>query len=97
LENIVADLDVGDFVAFSYSPVDTVGDMVKTPQQAKEDLEQAIDLAGDRNAAIFEISWSTSDFVGGSEESQTEFLEKSFEFYAENESELEFFHLVQAK
>ena len=37
--------------------------MVKTPQQAKEDLEQAIDLAGDRNAAIFEISWSTSDFV----------------------------------
>ena len=91
LRYIVTDLDVGDFVAFTYSPVDTVGDMVKTPQQAKEDLEQAIDLAGDRNAAIFEISWSTSDFVGGSEESQTEFLEKSFEFYVENESDLEFF------
>ena len=91
LQNIVTDLDVGDFVAFSYSPVDTVGDMVKTPQQAKEDLQQIVDLAGDRKAAIFELSWSTSDFVGGSEESQTEFLEKSFEFYAENESELEFF------
>ncbi|MHA7733334.1 hypothetical protein [Nitrosopumilus sp. S6] len=91
LRYIVTDLDVGDFVAFTYSPVDTVGDMVKTPQQAKEELEQIIDLAGDRKAAIFEISWSTSDFVGGSEESQTEFLEKSFEFYEENESELEFF------
>ncbi len=91
LQNIVTDLDVGDFIAFSYSPVDTVGDMIKTPQQAKEDLEQIIELTGDRKAAIFEISWSTSDFVGGSEESQTEFLEKSFEFYAENESDLEFF------
>lgn len=91
LQNIVTDLDVGDFVAFTYSPVDTVGDMVKTPQQAKEELQEVIDLAGDKKAAIFEISWSTSDFVGGSEDSQTEFLEKSFEFYAENESELEFF------
>ena len=91
LRYIVTDLDVGDFIAFSYSPVDTVGDMVKNPQQAKEELEQIIDLTGDRKAAIFEISWSTSDFVGGSEESQTEFLEKSFEFYTEHESELEFF------
>ncbi len=91
LRYIVTDLDVGDFIAFSYSPVDTVGDMVKNPQQAKEELEEIIDLTGDRKAAIFEISWSTSDFVGGSEESQTEFLEKSFEFYTEHESELEFF------
>lgn len=91
LRYIVTDLDVGDFVAFSYSPVDTVGDMVKTPQQAKEELQEIIDLSGDKKPAIFEISWSTSDFVGGSEDSQVEFLKKSFEFYTENESELEFF------
>ena len=91
LRYIVTDLDVGDFVAFSYSPVDTVGDMVKNPQQAKEDLEQIFDLVGEKKTAIFEISWSTSDFVGGSEDSQTEFVGKSFEFYTENESELEFF------
>jgi len=91
LRYIVTDLDVGDFVAFTYSPVDTVGDMVKTPQQAKEELEHILDLAGDRKAALFEISWSTSEFVGGNATSQTEFLEKSFEFYTENESEIEFF------
>ena len=91
LQNIVTELDVGDFVAFSYSPVDTLGDMVKTPQQARSDLEQAIVLAGDRQAAIFELSWSTSDFVGGSEETQAKFLEESFEFYAEYEADLEFF------
>ena len=90
LQSIVTDLTIGDFVAFSYFPVDILNDIVKTPQEAKEDLQQAFDLAGDKKVGIFEISWSTSDFVGGNEPEQTEFLEKSFEFYTENESELEF-------
>jgi hypothetical protein len=91
LRYVVTDLAIGDFVAFSYSPVDTLNDIVKTPEQAKEELQQVFDLAGDKKVGIFEISWSTSDFVGGSETQQTEFLEKSFEFYAENEPQIEFF------
>jgi hypothetical protein len=91
LRYIVTELSVGDFVAFSYSPVDTLNDIVKTPQQAKEELQQMFDLAGGKKVGIFEISWSTSDFVGGSETGQTEFLKKSFEFYSENESQIEFF------
>lgn len=91
LRYIVTDLAIGDFVAFSYSPVDTLNDIVKTPEQAKEELYQVFDLAGDKKVGIFEISWSTSDFVGGNETDQTEFLEKSFEFYTENESQIEFF------
>jgi len=87
----VTDLAIGDFVAFSYSPVDTLNDIIKTPQQAKEDLQQVFDLAGDKKVGIFELSWSTSDFVGGSDTAQTKFLEKAFEFYTENESKLEFF------
>ncbi len=90
LRYIVTDLAIGDFVAFSYSPVDTLNDIVKTPEQAKEELQQVFDLAGDKKVGIFEISWSTSDFVGGSEAQQIEFLEKSFEFYAENEPQIEF-------
>jgi len=91
LQYIITDLVIGDFVAFSYSPVDTLNDIVKTPEQAKEELLQVFDLAGDKKVGIFEISWSTSDFVGGSETDQREFLEKSFEFYTENESQIEFF------
>ena len=91
LRYIVTELSIGDFVAFSYSPVDTLNDIVKTPQQAKEELQQIFDLAGDKKVGIFEISWSTSDFVGGNETAQTEFLKKSFEFYTENESQIEFF------
>jgi len=91
LQHIVSDLAIGDFVAFSYSPVDILNEIVKTPQQAKQDLQQAFELVGDKKVGIFEISWSTSDFVEGNDSTQTEFLEKSFEFYTENESELEFF------
>ncbi|AFS83563.1 hypothetical protein [Candidatus Nitrosopumilus sediminis] len=92
LQYIVTELSVGDFVAFSYSPVDSLNDIVKTPEQAKEELQQIFDLAGEKKVGLFEISWSTSDFVGGSDSQQREFVGKSFEFYTENESKIEFFN-----
>ena len=91
LQHIVTELAIGDFVAFSYSPVDTVNEITKTSTQAKDELYQIFDLVGDKKVGIFEISWSTSDFVLGSDSDQTEFVEKSFEFYTENESQIEFF------
>ena len=91
LEHIVTDLALGDFVAFSYSPVDNLNDIVKTPQEAKEDLQKIFEIVHDKKIGLFEISWSTSDFVGGNNTSQKMFLEKSFEFYKENESKMEFF------
>ena len=91
LEHIVTDLALGDFVAFSYSPVDNLNDIVKTPQEAKEDLQKIFEIVPDKKIGLFEISWSTSDFVGGNNTSQKMFLEKSFEFYKENESKMEFF------
>lgn len=91
LENLVTELSLGDFVAFSYSPVDTLNEIVKTPNEAKEDLQQIFDLVSNKKIGIFEISWSTSNFVGGNEINQREFIEKSFEFYIENEFEIEFF------
>ena len=90
LEHIVTDLAVGDFVAFSYMPVDSLNEIVKTPQEAKEDLYKTFELAQGKKIAFFEISWSTSDFVNGNEEAQKEFLEKLYEFYSENEPQIEF-------
>jgi len=55
LQHIVSDLAIGDFVAFSYSPVDALNEIVKTPQQAKQELQQAFDLVGDKKVGIFEI------------------------------------------
>lgn len=90
LEHVVTDLALGDFVAFSYFPVDNLNDIIKTPQDAKEDLQKIFEIIPDKKIGLFEISWSTSDFVGGNNTSQKMFLEKSFEFYTENESKIEF-------
>jgi hypothetical protein len=90
LAHIVNDLAIGDFVAFSYFPVDTLNDIVKTPQEAKEDLNKVFEIVPNKKVGFFEVSWSTSDFVGGNPTSQKDFLEKLFEFYSENESDIEF-------
>ena len=90
LKHIVNDLAIGDFVAFSYFPVDTLNDIVKTPQEAIKDLEKVFEIVPNKKIAFFEISWSTSDFVDGNTASQKDFLDKLFNFYSENESEIEF-------
>ena len=90
LTHIVSDLAIGDFVAFSYFPVDTLNDIVKTPMQARQDLQKSFTLAQGKKVAFVEISWATSEFVGGNDVSQKEFLEKLFEFYSENKSDIEF-------
>ena len=90
LEQIVTDLAMGDFVAFSYSPVDSLNDIVKSPEQAKEDLAKVLDMVPDKKIAFFETSWSTSDFVGGDQTSQEDFVREMFGFYLENESKIEF-------
>ncbi len=90
LEHIVSELAIGDFVAFSYFPVNSLNDIVKTPQEAKIDLEKVFEMVPNKNIAFFEVSWSTSDFVGGDSTSQEEFLVNLFEYYSENESDIEF-------
>jgi len=90
LSHIVEQLDVGDFVAFSYFPVDTLNEINKTPQKAREDLETIMTLVPDKKKGIFEISWSTSEFVNGTEVEQTEFVKNVYDFYRINESQLEF-------
>jgi len=89
--DLVKELSLGDFVAFSYSPTDLLNDIVKDPVQATNDLERIIEFVPEKKIGIFEISWSTSDFVEGNEIDQAEFIEHAFDFYRENESQIEFF------
>jgi len=90
LKHIVNDLAIGDFVAFSYTPTDTVNEIIKTPEDAINDLNKIIDILPNNKIAFFEIGWSTSEFVGGNYASQEEFIDKLFSFYTENESKIEF-------
>ena len=90
LEHIVSDLAFGDFVAFSYAPTDNLNDISKTPEDAINDLNQIFEIIPNKKIGFFEISWSTSDFVNGNSTSQQDFINKLFNFYAQNESEIEF-------
>jgi len=91
LGHIVEELDVGDFVAFSYFPVDTLNEINKTPQEARNDLDTIFNLIQtEKTVGIFEISWSTDDFVNGNQNDQADFVNIVFDFYHENESKLEF-------
>jgi hypothetical protein len=90
LKHIVTDLAIGDFVAFSYTPTDNTNEIVKTPEDAIDDLNQIFEIIPNKKIGFFEISWSTSDFVNGDSTSQQNFIEKLFNFYAQNESKIEF-------
>ncbi len=95
LEHIVEDLDIGDFVAFTYFPVDSLNEIIKTPEQARTDLDKIFELVPNKKVGIFEISWSTDDSVGGSQTAQKDFLNILFDFYQDNESKLEFITLYR--
>lgn len=91
LEYIVSELSMGDFVAFTYFPVDSLNEIVKTPSDARADLEKVFELVPNKKIALFELSWSTSDFVGGNEQDQADFIPIAYNFYNDNESKIEFF------
>jgi hypothetical protein len=90
LKHIVNDLAIGDFVAFSFSPTDILNEINKTPKDAINDLNQIFEFIPNKKIGFFEISWSTSDFINGDSTSQQNFIEELFNFYAQNESEIEF-------
>jgi hypothetical protein len=90
LGHIVNDLSIGDFVAFSYTPTDVVNEINKNPEEAINDLNKIFEITSNKKIGFFEISWSTNQLVGGSYTSQEKFIEKLFNFYNENESNIEF-------
>ena len=90
LGHIVNDLSLGDFVAFSYTPTDILNEITKTPEESINDLYKVLEIIPNKKIAFFEISWSTSEFVGGYYSTQKEFIKKLFNFYKENDSKIEF-------
>ena len=84
-------LEMGDFIALSYKPTNTVGDIDRTPKEAIIELEKSLEMFPSHKLAFFEISWSSSDFVDGDDLDQAEFIKSSLNFFDENESQIEFF------
>lgn len=89
LQDTVRRLSFGDFVAFTYMPVDALNEVNRTPEQAIGDLEAAWAIT-DKPIAFLETSYSTSEFTGGSAAAQAEFIGRLYDFYGENRDGIEF-------
>lgn len=88
--DLVSKLNQGDFVAFTYFPVNALNEIDKTPEDAGKDLEKILELAGNKQIALLEISWPTAESVGGSNDGQTKFMKIVYDFYRKNEPRFEF-------
>jgi hypothetical protein len=94
-------LEMGDFIAFSYKPTNIIGDISRTSSNiptgkdtvwpAMNDFQKSIEMFSDKKIAFFEISWSTSEIVNGNSQDQEQFIKSSLNFFEENESQIEFF------
>ncbi len=89
-QDLVNKLNQGDFVAFSYFPVNTLNEINKNPQEAGKDLEKILELAGDKRVALMEISWSTAKSINGTDDDQVSFMKIAYDFYRKNEPRFEF-------
>lgn len=89
-EDLVGKFSQGDFIGFSYFPVNTLNVMDKTPEESGKNLEKILDLAGNKKIALMEISWSTAESIGGSNDGQVKFMKIVYDFYRKNESKFEF-------
>jgi len=90
LQDIVTEVAIGDFVGFNYLPVDSLNDIVQTPAEARNNLELILELAEENKIGLFEVSWSTSSFVGGSNKDQVEFVREVYDFFSDNHEKIEF-------
>lgn len=88
--NMVQKLNHGDFVGYSYAPVDLLFYETKGPDRAVQDLQKMFDYAGDKSVGLVEIGWGTDKSVNGTAENQAKFVRDAFDFYRQNASKMEF-------
>ncbi len=89
-EDLIGKLSQGDFIAFTYFPVNALNEIDKTPEDAGKNLEKILDLVGNKQIALMEVSWSTAESVGGSKDGQIKFMKIVYDFYRKNEPRFEF-------
>ena len=88
--NIVGKLNQGDFVAYSYYPIDSTGYEQQSPEEEGKNLQKMIDLADGKKIALVEVGWSTAKSINGTKNDQVKFMKILFDFYRKNNSQFEF-------
>lgn len=88
--DMVGKLNQGDFVAYSYAPVDMTYYEGNSTENEGVNLQKMIDYANGKKIALMEVGWSTDKSINGTEEDQQKFVDTVFDFYKKNQSDFEF-------
>ncbi|MDE1766627.1 MAG: hypothetical protein KGI27_10215 [Thaumarchaeota archaeon] len=87
---MVKKLNQGDFVAYSYSPVDLLFYQTGSPDKEAQDLQDMMNFSDGKKIGLMEIGWATDKKVNGTDANQAEFVKDVFDFYRKNASQFEF-------
>jgi hypothetical protein len=88
--DLVGKLNQGDFVAYSYYPIDSTGYEAQSPEEEGKNLQKMIDLAGGKKIALVEVGWSTAKSINGTKDDQVKFMKIVYDFFRKNNSQFEF-------
>ena len=88
--DIVGKLNQGDFIAYSYYPIDSTGYESQSPEEEGKNLQKMIDLADGKKIALVEVGWSTTKSINGTKDDQLKFIKIVYDFYRKNNSQIEF-------
>ncbi|MGI0066692.1 MAG: hypothetical protein ACREA5_00605 [Nitrosotalea sp.] len=88
--DIVGKLNQGDFVAYSYAPVDSVYYESNSTDKEGANLQKMIDFAKGKKIALMEVGWSTDKLINGTKDDQQKFVKTVYDFYKKNQSDFEF-------
>ncbi len=88
--DVVGKLNQGDFVAYSYAPVDMLYYESNSTEKEGANLHKMIDYANGKKIALMEVGWSTDKSINGTKEDQQKFVGIVFDFYKKNQSDFEF-------
>jgi hypothetical protein len=88
--DVVGKLNQGDFVAYSYAPVDMLYYQSNSTDKEGVNLHKMIDYAKGKKIALMEVGWSTDKSINGTKEDQQKFVKIVYDFYKKNQSNFEF-------
>lgn len=88
--DIVGKLDQGDFVAYSYAPVDLLYYQSNSVDNEGANLQKMIDFAKGKKIALMEVGWSTDKSINGTKDDQQKFVKTVYDFYKQHQSDFEF-------
>jgi hypothetical protein len=88
--DMVGKLNQGDFVAYSYAPVDLTYYQNNGPDVEGQNLQKMLDYAGGKKIGLVEVGWATDKAINGTQDDQVKFMKIVFDFYRKNQSQFDF-------